>query len=237
MNYALTAYKKIRIILLFFCLALQIQQLSAQSYDTDNDNWRYFYDIALESGIYIPIENSFPSGSITSLSGSYFWNDKLGVRSGVSLITGMDGSDKYFKVPFLFSFRTRTFTSDWNSDEDYENFGEMLVSLLLHVLPTRLELNIGPSFGYMTPGDSETYTYINGKEVLRETADIRHRFASSLDANARLSFQFWRICVTGNFGVNYLLTRNYDYRLYTPREEKHHPSWFANLGLGVSYRF
>jgi hypothetical protein len=205
----------------------------------ENDNWDYFYDIALGGGLYISTDdNSFPPGTVISLSGSYFLNDKIGFRSGVSYITQLEGSNEYLKIPLLVAFRTASFRYDWLDQTEPENLGEFFTHFLLTIIPTRFEINAGPSLGYMTPNPVSTYTYQIGKEVLLETSEINQRFASSLEANFRISYQIWRICLTGNLGINYLWTKNYNHQVFRPTENSNtKPSWFANLSFGGSFRF
>ena len=237
MKYKATYYISV---IIFLLILAPIQKTNAQMIEPENDSWKYFHDITLEIGSYITmssVEDFFSDATVFSLSGSYYWDNKFGIRSGISCIMGVDGSDKYFKLPVLFSFRTRTFTSNWEPDYEYENFGSMLLHFLFNILPTRFELNIGVSLGYMTPESYVVHRIIDEKKVLSQTADIRSPFASSIDTNVRLSFQFGRVGIPVNFGMNYLLTGNYDYRLYYPREEKIRSLWFANLSVGLSYRF
>jgi hypothetical protein len=233
---------KLRIIILFISICLNLQaQESKRDYDTENDNWTYFYDIAVENGVYNSIGHH-ENGSMFSASGSYFYNDKFGFRSGISLITGMEASDKYWKMPVLFAFRTKTFKTDWGEPFGYSDdigyfFLETLTNVLVRILPTRFEFNAGPSFGYLTPEYSSTYTYQGDQLILAKSVDARSRFASSLDANMRMSFQFWRICLNVNMGSNWLWTRNYEYTQYLPAKRTEKPSWFLNFGAGASFRF
>jgi hypothetical protein len=91
-----------------------------------------------------------------------------------------------------------------------------LKTLILLLIPVRGEINIGPSFGYAW--------------------DARRNFASSLDANFRMGFQFWRIVINGNLGINYLWTKNF---VDTAPYNRHSvtPVWFVNLSAGASFRF
>jgi hypothetical protein len=123
--------------------------------------------------------------------------------------------------------------------EDY-SFFESLAHLVLSLVPTRFEINAGTSFGGISPYHSKGYSGLpNGNSIHTQTTDISRRFASTLDANARIGFQFWRICVNGNFGVSYLLTQNINYYDIHPNlgEEKSNPSWLGNMGVGASFRF
>ncbi len=220
-----------------FCLPISAQQ---QSDFEDNDNWKYFYDIGFESGLYVSTNvKSFQSASINTLHGSYFFSDKLGFRSGISYISGMDGCDYYLKVPLLFSFRTKTFRMNWWEvlSED-GSFGDFIRSVIFSLFPTRIEFNVGTSLGYLYPQSSHTYSFRNGEEILIESFDASQRFASSLDGNLRLSFQFWRICINGYMGFNYLWTNNFNHNVFYPsHKEERKPSWFGNIGAGASFRF
>jgi hypothetical protein len=183
-----------------------------KEHDIENDNRRYFHDIAFERGLYTvtAMNSDMSDGRITSLYGSHFFTHNLGVRSGVSLITDLKYSP-YLKIPFLFAFRTPKFHfSNWEA----ETFGESLRNLLLAILFTRCEINAGPSLGYVW------YS--------------QHNFASSIDLNLRMGFQFWRIGINGNMGINYLWTRNFVNKKIKRQSGN---AWFANLSAGVSFRF
>lgn len=228
---------KIKLVIILFLTILPIWKINAQDVEADdNDNWKYFYDIAVESGTYVSAPLS-RDNFIVTLSGSYYWSSKYGVRSGISLITEANSNAKYIKVPVLLAFRTRTFTGGFDPDYDYDNFGSTLAHFILSLLPTRFEFNIGISLGYITPETYSAYTTVNGEKVMFESLNIHNPFAASLDANGRISFQFWRICVNGNLGINYLFTKNYNYRLYSPNEERYRPPWFINASLGFAFRF
>jgi hypothetical protein len=180
----------------------------------NNDNWRYFKDIALESGLYASTSgvNNMTDGSITSLYGSYFPVHNMGFRSGVSYIMDINHSD-YVKIPLLFAIRSRTFHF---SHTEYETFWETLRDLILCIMPARCEVNTGPSLGYVH--------------------NAQRKFAASLDLNLRIGFQFWRIGINGNMGINYLLTKNFVDKKTVNRQSSR-PAWFANLSIGGSFRF
>jgi len=230
--------KQFILIISCFYMPIYAQQSENKYSITDNDNWKYFYDIGFESGLYSSTNaGGNPSGSINTLTGSYFLSDKLGFRSGISLISEMDGSNYYWKIPLLFSFRTKTFSGVFYNIEDIESFKDFFVSFLLYLLPTRFEFNVGTSLGYISPNDSQTDSYRNGERVHVESSIVNREFASSLDANFRLSYQIWRICLNGNLGINYLWTRNFNHYDGPWGNVKTNPSWFGNLSAGISFRF
>ncbi|MDR0332921.1 MAG: hypothetical protein LBI15_05600 [Dysgonamonadaceae bacterium] len=235
---------KVRIIV--FCVFAVITMITAKAQihtapDSENDNWRYFKDIGIERGTFIPMSKfNLSSGNALTITGSYFYSDKWGFRSGVSFIDGLAGGANYWRVPILFAFRTRTFTADYDLNDMYEDYsfsGSLtrgLIGFFFSLLPTRFEMNAGASFGGISPYHSKGYSS-NGSHI----TDISRTFASTLDANMRIGFQFWRICVNGNFGISYLLTQNINYYDIHPNlgEEKSNPSWLGNMGVGASFRF
>ena len=237
--------KRVKLIFILSCFsfAAYAQQIDIEFDREFNDNRKYFSDIGFEYGLFSTGGTPPPlSGNIWSLTGSYFYNDKFGFRSGISHISDLKGSNYYLKIPVLFSFRTKTEQGGFIEFGANESFAAFLFRCFLMILPKRFEFNIGPSLGYISPNDHCKYIWHDGNLVPAEYNNVSMRFASSLDANARLSFQFWRVCVNGNLGVSYLFTRNYQhhtYRYYLSyiSEENSRPSWFANLTIGASFRF
>jgi hypothetical protein len=177
------------------------------------DHW-YFQDIALERGLYMAMtmSDNLSDGRITSIYSSYFLNHWFGLRPGVSLITDLRDS-QYLKIPCLFAVRSPTF----HMVLEPKSFREFLWSLFLCIMPTRWEVNVGPSLGYVW----------NNKRSL----------ASSIDCNFRMGFQFWRIGINGNMGFNYLWTKNFVDRNIIAYSRQIRPAWFANLSVGASFRF
>jgi hypothetical protein len=202
-----------------------------------NKDHYFSYDAALERGIFSPLDNGgLSGGSVTTLQGSCFLNNRFGLRSGVSCISELGGSDKYWKLPFLFAFRTGSDTSNAYDRTEDDTFREYLFNWLLHVLPKRFEFNTGLSFGYITP---EGAGY-NPKETALpplETSDIRRRFAFSSEANIRMTVPIGRFGLYVNLGVSYLWTKNYIHTVYKPYPDEFRSAWFANLAIGASFQF
>jgi hypothetical protein len=115
--------------------------------------------------------------------------------------------------PFLFAIRFRTFHF---AHSEYETFKEALQNLILCIIPARCEINMGPSLGYVW--------------------NAQRKFASSFDFNLRMGFQFWRIGINGNMGINCLWTKNFVDKK-TVNRQSYRPAWYANLSIGGSFRF
>jgi hypothetical protein len=204
------------LITLFMCFGLLTNaqtEFEIEEPYIDNDNKLYFQDIVSEYGSYTAttLNSSLSDGYIVSFYGGYFLTHWFGFRSGASLIMDLNDNYPYIKIPCLFAIRTPTIHL---SIAEPESFKEFLLGLFLYILPSRFELNVGPSLGYVW----------NNQRSL----------ASSIDINLRMGFQFWRIGIHGNMGANYLWTKN-----FIDRDSKKlsRPAWFANLSLGASFRF
>jgi hypothetical protein len=209
---------KVGLIILFTCLGAflkaQTNGLEITEPYRDNDNRRYFQDVSCEIGFYSAnTTGDLSDGFIANISSGYFFNPWFGMRPGVSVITDLDDYSPYVKIPCLIAFRTPTTRL---TIREPETIKEGLINLFLLLLPTRFEFNIGPSLGYA----------INNQ----------HRFASSIDANLRMGFQFWRIGINGNMGLNYLWTKNFVERDFI-RNKRIRPAWYGNLSVGMSFRF
>jgi hypothetical protein len=215
---------KVGLFTLFLCLGIFVQAQTRivneldidNEHDINNDNRWYFHDIALERGLYTATQSNgnMSDGRITSFYGSYFLTHNLGIRSGISLITDLTNNSPYVKIPCLFAIRSRTFHI---LTPKAESFGEFLGNLFLAIIPSRYEINLGPSFGYVW--------------------NNQRNFASSIDLNFRMGFQIWRIGINGNMGINYLWTKNFVDKEFVMVNRQFRHAWFANLSLGVLFRF
>jgi hypothetical protein len=201
---------------LFMCLGILVHAQTEEETEPyiDNDNKLYFYDVLLERGTYTTtaLNSNLSEGLITSVYGGYFLTHWFGVRPGVSLITDLKNNSPYLKIPCLFAVRSNT----THIYLEHETFQEFLLSLFLYIMPTRFEFNLGPSLGYVWNNP-------------------RH-LAVSIDGNLRMGFQFWRIGIHGDLGVNYLCTKNFVEKiLYVNQPIR--PAWFFSFSAGASFRF
>jgi hypothetical protein len=208
------------LIALFICFGLSAKaqtEFEIEEPHIENDNKLYFQDIVAEYGSYstTALNSDMSEGYITSLYSGYFLTHWYGFRSGASLIMDLKHNSPYIKIPCLFAVRTPSLRL---LIAEPESFREFLLSIFLLIIPTRFELNVGPSLGYVW--------------------NNQRSFASSIDANLRMGFQIWRIEIHGNMGVNYLWTKNFIDRDYD-RDYKRlfRPAWFINLSFGASFRF
>ena len=224
-----------------FCKALRLSILLLFPFSwvlqAQDDGYRS--DITVEKGVYIPLTNRYSVGSasITSISGSYFLDNGFGVRSGISYISELEGSDGYWKIPFLFCYKINLPCREWDELGDFEDFSELFIHTLSCILPASLELNTGFSLGGIKPYPSSVYTLHGEQEILIETYNVNRRFAASWDAELKFGFQIWRILLSADLGVNYLLSNNLEYTSLYPFEETYKPKWFGKVAFGVAYRF
>jgi hypothetical protein len=179
----------------------------------DNDNKLYYQDIVAEYGLYtdMAVNSSLSDGFVTSVYSGYFLTHWFGVRPGVSMIMDLNNSP-YLKIPCLFAVRSPLVRT---TIAEPETFREFLFNFFLYILPTRYELNIGPSLGYVW--------------------NNRRHFASSIDMNLRMGFQIWQIGIHGNMGFNYLWTKNFINKDEIAKNARQ--AWYVNLSIGASFRF
>lgn len=199
------------------------------------------YEVGIEGGVIagMGMDDAY-SGSAFHLTGAYFMSERLGFRSGASLLSGIDGADKYWKIPLLFSYRF----PEWEREEEdlysaaskHDFDDNILMALVFLLLPRQLEINAGPSLGYITPDRLEHYYGKTGK--LEYSEDIRRRFASSFDLNFRLGFPIGRVKLNVNIGFNYLMTKNFIYQTYGGYGGKtDYPAWSGDIRFGGSFTF
>lgn len=204
--------------------------LTAQTFiDTTDDNRKYYHDIGL-SYSYILYHGD---GKMVNLHGAYYFNPNLGVRTGLSYTRGItDDCNWMIKIPALFSLRTGTIEDMEPGFDGDESLGEFLFMTLLCILPKRFEVNMGPSFGYMTPERK----FSAEEKKKSDNYYIENKMMVALDANAKMTIPMRRVGIDFSLGVSYLLTKNIKY--YSPDNLSNKTQrWIGNFTMGAHYRF
>lgn len=216
-------------VLFIFCFSLNICFLSAQIYNDESDNKKYFYDLGFSYSTLIFRGDA----SMLNLHGAYYFSPNWGVRTGISYTSDIsDDCDWLIKVPALFSFRSETVDSTEPAFDDDDSFGQMLFSALWYILPKRFEVNAGPSFGYMSPfrkftEDEKLYSdnyYINTKPMV------------TMDLNGKMTIPINRVGIDLSLGVSYFLTKNIKSYSLNSTDTKIY-RWMGNFSVGIHYRF
>lgn len=216
-------------VLFIFCFSLSICFLSAQTYNDESGNKRYFYDLGLSYSTLI----FQGDGSMLNLHGAYYLSPNWGVRTGLSYSSDItDDCDWMIKIPALLSFRTETIESMEPDFDDDDSFGQMLFSSLLYILPKRFEVNVGPSFGYMSSYDLPNK---QGK-LVDDFYCIGTKPMVTLDLNGKMTIPIKRVGIDLSMGVSYFLTKNIKSYSHNGSEERVH-RWMGNFSVGVYYRF
>lgn len=207
----------------------------------DENIYRYFSDISLASGLCLFFKDysGEGSGNTYSLQGSYYFLPNWGVRSGFSYVNNLSGMDYYYKIPLLFSYRSRTVKMERIDMDEVENFRDILLSVFCSLIPAAIEADAGMSFGYIHPDVTE-YHDPKGNPVLYDGYQVVRKFAPSFDANLKIIIPVWRFGVYGSVGASYLFLRNFEYHAYAPVPPDYNNSrtgWLAQLILGGYFRF
>lgn len=210
--------------------------LNAQTNNDETLNKRFYKDIGISQSILF-----VGDGSITNLHGAYYFTPKLGVRSGISYSNNIiDNCKSYIKIPILFSLRSETIRND---DPDFtigdeDNLSDIILNAIgniLFMIPTRYEINIGPTIGYISSDSKLT------AEEKRQVDDyfVNVNPMITLDANAKMTLALYRIGIDFSFGVSYLVTPNLKYysnNIYSDKDGKT-LRWIGNFSIGAHYRF
>lgn len=217
-------------VLLIFYFSLSICFLSAQTYNDESDNKRYFYDVGFSYSTLIFRGDA----SMLNIHGAYYFSQNLGVRTGLSYTRDItDDCDWLIKIPALFSFRSETIDSVEEPDfSEAETFGEMLFSTLLCIVPKRFEVNGGPSLGYMHP-----YRKLTDEEKLYDdNYFIDTRPMLTLDLNGKMTIPINKVGMDLSLGISYFVTNNV--KSYAENGlDKKTQRWMGNFTVGVHYRF
>lgn len=197
--------------------------------DTTDDNRKYFYDIGLSYSYLIFRDDS----RMVNLQGAYYFSPNMGIRTGLSYSGGItDDCDWMIKIPALFSFRTATAEGLEPMYDGDETFGEILFMSLLYLLPKRFEVNMGPSFGYMTADKK----YASDEKLKSDNYFIENKPMVTMDTNVKMTIPIKRIGIDFSLGVSYLFTKNIKY--YSPDNLSNRTQrWIGNFSMGAHYRF
>lgn len=166
------------------------------------------------------------------LSYGYFFRNGIGVRAGMTYTPEMLKVGKAIGAPISFAWRTSNLDRNYNDDQidydDYDSrymlhqdyssyFKEQVVSGFARFL-THLASNIEVDAG-ITPG------YLSGR-----TADS---FYMTGDIGMKTSWQIWRLNLTINPAMHYLLTNKINMGKYKMALTSHE-RWQLSLVFGVS---
>jgi len=200
----------------------------------------FFHDLSFNYGIHPAVisDNNQPNlvGSMFSAQGAFFFYNNMGVRTGLTYITNMEGTDSYTSIPLMFAYRTKT-NRDFYLGSNIDSFGDLLFQIILGLIPKQAEYNVGISLGYIEPNNNLSLVDYGDGYFFEEGYQVNQRFTSSVDAGLRLTYRIYRFGVVLSPSVSYVFTDNFEYYSELGLNSGYTPNWFMNLTFGISYRF
>ena len=218
---------------LAFLLILFFLSVSAQS---DKEKL-YSRDISFDFGLFASLnthqyENLV--GNKYSLQMAYIYHTRFGVRSGISLINDLEGTNKFYQIPVHLLYRSsvdKTFYMGGTID----SIDELIFKIILGLIPRQADYYMGINLGYNEP-DNRLST-VSDNDLVKAGYYSEQRFVTTIDAGIRLNYKIKRVSIAAVPYVSYLITGNFKY--YSPSGINHgyQPGWFMNISIGLSYRF
>ncbi|HAN20049.1 MAG: hypothetical protein A2X13_07205 [Bacteroidetes bacterium GWC2_33_15] len=221
-------------------LIVQLVIVSFYSSAQDFDEKAYNRDLSLNYGIYPALisdaNQSNLAGTMVSAQGAYFFYNNTGIRTGLTFITDMEGTDAFITIPIMFAYRTKT-NRDFYLGSNIDSFGDLIFQLILGLIPKQAEYHVGMNIGYIDPDNNIGLSGYNDGTYFEEGYKVNQRFTSSVDAGLRLTYRIYRFGIVLSPSVSYMFTNNFEYYSELDNNSSFNPNWFMNLTLGLSYRF
>ncbi|MFP4024887.1 MAG: hypothetical protein ACLFVR_10190 [Thiohalospira sp.] len=156
------------------------------------------------------------------------------MRSGFSLINGLEGADKFYQIPIQFVYRSsvdKTFYIGGTID----SFDELILKIIMGLIPRQANYHIGINLGYNEPVNSYSFAGDNDMEKLGYYSE--RRFVTTIDAGIRLNYKIKRVAIVAAPYVSYLVTENFKYYSASGINQGYQPRWFMNISIGLAYQF
>ncbi|OFX18850.1 MAG: hypothetical protein A2041_09385 [Bacteroidetes bacterium GWA2_31_9b] len=224
---------KISLFILFVCFSVKIQ-----AQETKEE--LFFRDLSFNYGIHPALISDYNQpnlvGSMFSVQGAFFFYNNIGVRTGFTFITNMEGTDGSVNIPIMFAYRTKT-NRDFYMGSNIDSFSDLLFQIILGLIPKQAEYNVGINLGYIEPNNNLSLVDYGDGYFFEEGYQVQNRFATSIDAGLRLTYRIYRFGVVLSPSVSYVFTNNFEYYSELGLNSGFTPNWFMNLTFGISYRF
>lgn len=200
----------------------------------------YRHDISLGYGISQNLNNGNARLKLQrnaySIQAAHFFSDKKGLRTGITIVKSINGSEYQIGVPFYFCYRTlfkRTKMENIKMNNyTYLNILAIPLMYAFSLIPYNIEYNIGMNFGYVKPSKN----YQNGFNMFNDTFIADRKFSSSIDLGCRIQYKVWRIGIVISPSISYLLTKNYYFKTSFENDKNYgyRPKWFTQGLIGLT---
>ncbi len=192
--------------------------------------------IGAEYGYIFPSEAISPTkyqANIVEFNATYFPKKHWGYSAGVNFIFNDGITNFYSNVPLTGIFRL---SISQRAISSFVDFIDERASILLKILiPHHYEFNLGTSFGYINPRNSDYESDRDAIDLSQDHISVTNRFTASLSAGLKISKEIGRLniffkqnilqTITNNFYINSSETRTF------PIEQR----LFFTSSFGISY--
>lgn len=196
------------------------------------DPWRSCREITVGAGIYAPVTGASGAEACYRIGYMQYGFGGLGFGAGVRYLPELRGLSDCFEVPFTVAWRTPlpqrgawrsrvpdvlSGTADAVRERRWESAcyrrersgGSIFLSMLLLILPSRVEFTGGVSPGWIG-GHSDIYSVSLGGGPWHEEGIVRRQsFTATLDAGVKLSYRIWRFTLSVMPEYHFRVTDNF----------------------------
>lgn len=212
---------------------------SLSSIAQQNDEEFFFHDISFDYGLFASLnsnEHENLVGNKLSLQTTYYFFNDIGIRSGISFVNDLEGSNKFYSVPIQLVYRT-PIDKSFMIGGSVESIEELIFKIFIGLIPRQADFHCGVNIGYIEPDNGLGLSSINGGPWVKRGYQVEQRFLTTLDLGFRLHYKIKRFGIMAAPNVNYILTENFQYYSDDGIDNAYNPKWFLSIAFGVSYQF
>lgn len=211
--------------------------ITFSSFAQQDEEKFFFHDISFDYGLFASLNGyeheNLVGNKLNFQTTFYFFND-MGIRTGISYINDMEGTDKFYSVPVQFVYRTPVDKS-FMIGGSVKSIEDLLFKIILGLIPRQADFHCGFNMGYIKPGN--VVSYHNGVPWEQEHYKLEKRFLTTLDLGLRLQYKIKRFGIVMAPCVSYMLTQNFKYYSETGFDQGYTPKWFMSITVGLAYQF
>lgn len=200
---------------------------------------KFFNNISVDYGIFASLNSDRYenlAGNRLNFQASYYFVNNFGINTGVSFISNIEGSNKFYSIPIQLVYRTPVYKSS-EIYIDAVSLTDLIFQLIIGLMPKQYEINFGTNLGYIEPNNNISLVSINNGPWLKEGYSAEQRFVSTIDLGVKGKYKIGRFGVTFSPVVSYLLTRNFKYYSEVNPYNQYYPTMFLSFTFGLSYEF
>lgn len=194
----------------------------------------YFYDVGGSFGFNAFLKgNNKPSIFSTKkeLTFAYYPDTQKGFRTGVSYANELEGSKALFIFPAYFAYRSEI--KKPNGEIVLDSFSDLMNA----IFPQRIELNLGPAFGFISRIDNYQGVAPTNNQYFQNEYVADRKIVMSLDFGIRPSYVLGRVNLFISLYAGLLISRNFIYTSDNIELMGIRPNIIVKGDFGISFAF